>query len=109
MIRMHRWTKVVALAGVAGGLLGGTHALWAQAQTQTRGNTQTSRAAPAAPATGASAAIPTTVEFNRDIRPILSDKCYKCHGPATQKGGLRLDMEDSAKAELTSGSYAIVP
>src|SRR4051812_32686389 len=30
-------------------------------------------------------------DFNRDVRPILSDRCFKCHGPATQKAGVRLD------------------
>tara|TARA_Y100001934_G_scaffold243403_1_gene300025 strand:- start:12875 stop:16021 length:3147 start_codon:yes stop_codon:yes gene_type:complete len=36
--------------------------------------------------------------FATDIRPILSDKCFQCHGPdkATQKGGLRLDIRDEA-------------
>jgi hypothetical protein len=39
------------------------------------------------------AADPTSTkpDFNRDVRPILSDRCYKCHGPATQKGKVRLD------------------
>jgi len=31
------------------------------------------------------------VDFGRDIRPILSNSCFKCHGPAVQKGKLRLD------------------
>src|SRR4051794_24893028 len=38
------------------------------------------------------------VDFNRDIRPILSDKCFSCHGPDTTKikGKLRLDQRDAA-------------
>src|SRR5215472_9067960 len=53
---------------------------------------------------------PGPVEFNRDIRPILSDRCYACHGPdeANRKSKLRLDIETGAKAEL-GGHFAIVP
>jgi hypothetical protein len=36
------------------------------------------------------------VDFGRDIRPILSNHCFKCHGPAVQKSKLRLDDRDSA-------------
>lgn len=36
------------------------------------------------------------VDFARDIRPILSNKCFKCHGPAVQKAKLRLDQRDTA-------------
>jgi mono/diheme cytochrome c family protein len=55
-------------------------------------------------------AAPASVEFNRDIRPILSDHCYQCHGPdaARRKANLRLDQESSAKAER-DGLRAIVP
>jgi hypothetical protein len=51
------------------------------------------------------------VEFNRDIRPILSDKCFTCHGPdqANRKSPLRLDIESAAKAELGRGRFALVP
>ena len=52
-----------------------------------------------------------TIEFNRDIRPILSDKCYRCHGSdATAKGiPLRLDSEAAATADLGDNKHAIVP
>jgi mono/diheme cytochrome c family protein len=48
------------------------------------------------PATAASAAAPVAVDFARDVKPILSDNCYKCHGPdaAARKGDLRLDTLD---------------
>lgn len=53
------------------------------------------------------------VSYNYDIRPILSDKCFACHGPDKnkQEAGLRLDIEANAKAPLreTKGAYAIVP
>ena len=52
-----------------------------------------------------------TIEFNRDIRPILSDKCFRCHGSdATAKGiPLRLDSEAAATADLGENKHAIVP
>ena len=53
------------------------------------------------------------ISYNRDIRPILSDKCFSCHGPDVNKikAGLRLDLEASAYAELPNnkGHFAIVP
>ncbi len=51
------------------------------------------------------------IEFNRDVRPILSNNCFLCHGPDPKhrEGGLRLDQRDGAIAKLESGHTGIVP
>ena len=51
-----------------------------------------------------------TVDFTKDVRPILSDKCFTCHGPDESKrlSGLRFDTEAGAFAKLASGGFAIV-
>ncbi len=57
-------------------------------------------------------ALPKTVDYNFHVKPILSDKCYTCHGPDAnkRKAGLRLDMEASALGELPEnpGKFALV-
>jgi hypothetical protein len=57
--------------------------------------------------------IPDTISYNFNIRPILSDKCYKCHGPDAGKrqAGLRLDRAESAFKALKDnpGAHVLVP
>ena len=57
------------------------------------------------------AAGEVAVDFNRDILPLFSNSCFKCHGPdeAHREAGLRLDKLEGALAELESGELAIVP
>ena len=61
--------------------------------------------------TAAPALSQRQIDFNRDIKPILSDKCFACHGPdaGAKKIKLRLDSEAAALAELRAGKHAIVP
>lgn len=60
-----------------------------------------------------SSALSNRISYNFHIRPILSDKCFKCHGPdpSHREAGLRLDLPDSAYAPLreTRGAFALVP
>ncbi len=51
------------------------------------------------------------VNFAREVRPILADHCFACHGPDDQKrkGGLRFDTREGAFGKSKSGEAAIVP
>ncbi|MDB6137119.1 MAG: Planctomycete cytochrome [Verrucomicrobiaceae bacterium] len=57
------------------------------------------------------ASPPVKVDFQRDVRPILSDRCFKCHGPDVEKrkAALRLDVRADALKPAKSGDVAIVP
>ncbi|MGE0130988.1 MAG: DUF1553 domain-containing protein [Blastocatellales bacterium] len=66
---------------------------------------------PALAALNLSQRVSPRIDFNRDIRPILADKCWACHGPdaPNKKIKLRLDSEEGAKADLGRGRRAVVP
>ncbi|MES1260839.1 MAG: PSD1 and planctomycete cytochrome C domain-containing protein [Acidobacteriota bacterium] len=51
------------------------------------------------------------VSFNRDIRPIMSDTCFRCHGPdkSSRMAKMRLDVRDEATRPLANGQTPIVP
>src|SRR5438132_10483595 len=51
-----------------------------------------------------------TVSYLREVRPILAQHCFRCHGPdeAARKGKLRLDLKDAAFA-ARAGKHVIVP
>jgi hypothetical protein len=63
-----------------------------------------------ASSTGGSSAA-AKVDFNHDIRPILAENCYLCHGPddGRRKAKLRFDRKEEAFKALKDGSFAIVP
>lgn len=59
----------------------------------------------------AGTACAADLTFNKDIRPILSDRCFACHGPDknNRKSKLRLDVKADAKGDLGKGRFGIVP
>src|SRR5437763_15104978 len=64
-----------------------------------------------AAASGQAQTSKQSVDFNRDARPILSENCYKCHGPddGARKAKLRFDVRSEALKPAKSGEVPIVP
>lgn len=87
--RQHRRT-VVALLLAAGTSVTAAGLLHAQNPAAT------------GPAAGPSAA---TIDYDRDVKPILKSKCFGCHGPKQAQSGLRLDLRQNA---LRGGDYGVV-
>ena len=56
-------------------------------------------------------AAPEKISFNRDIRPIMSDTCFHCHGfdAKTREAGMRLDQRDEALKPTKTEALPIVP
>ena len=65
----------------------------------------------AATAFAAEPPVPAKIEYNRDVRPILSDTCFHCHGPdaKAREAKLRLDIREEALKPAESGETPIVP
>ena len=78
--------------------------------TQVSGASVHARTASSSPGSGPS---PQDVRFNRDVRPLLADRCFACHGPDehARKGQLRLDSSHGPEGALRSrgGTQAIQP
>src|SRR5580658_3209465 len=62
-------------------------------------------------AVGLVAAQTNRISFNHDIRPIMSDTCFRCHGPDknSRMAGMRLDIREEAIKPIRSGRIPIVP
>ncbi|HUE13709.1 MAG TPA: PSD1 and planctomycete cytochrome C domain-containing protein [Planctomycetaceae bacterium] len=62
---------------------------------------------------GDAATAPTSdsraLNYERDVRPILAQRCFECHGPDTQESGLRLDQRESLLKGSKSGRPAVIP
>jgi hypothetical protein len=63
---------------------------------------------PGSPAAGAAAPSPQAIEFfEENVRPVLAEKCFSCHGPSKQKSGLRLDRRGAVLQGGDSGPAVV--
>ena len=96
-----KWSRIPPVAVLTIGVVGLVTASWERRAV----------AASQLPTTVSAASRP--VDYNWDVRPILSENCFRCHGPdeKSRMAGLRLDVPDVAYAELKSGKgkHAIAP
>ena len=99
-LRVHRWIGLPAVVVIATTIAGGLSTLHGQ-----------DHAPPSTSIDGNEAQRADLIEFNRQIRPILSEKCFRCHGndPGARQADLRLDLRERAIAELETGGAAITP
>src|ERR1041384_2239308 len=58
-----------------------------------------------------SAGAHAEIRFNRDIRPIMAETCFRCHGPDknARMAGMRLDIREEALKPTASGAVPVVP
>ena len=104
-LKMPEWESIARLGGIG-------HNTWVPSRLRTLFSMNRSLFASAcllAAATVGRAAEPV-IDFNRDVRPILSNNCYACHGPdpKVRKGNLRLDTSDGATGK-SGGAAGLVP
>src|SRR5438309_1343457 len=93
------------------GLLAGGLASWVAVGALAAGQAPAANpgAKPAPAASGRGALTPQQEFFETQVRPVLAEKCYACHGPKMQQAGLRLDSKAALLKGTDSGHSVLVP